>query len=30
VNARALAGLERVVREGLGAESLGAADLLGD
>ena len=30
VNARALAGLERVVREGLGAESLGAAELLGD
>jgi 2-dehydropantoate 2-reductase len=30
VNARALAGLERVVREGLGAESLGAADWLGD
>lgn len=30
VNARALAGLERVVREGLGAECLGAAELLGD
>ena len=30
VNARALAGLERVVRERLGAESLGAAELLGD
>ena len=30
VNQRVLAGLERVVRENLGAESLGAAELLGD
>jgi 2-dehydropantoate 2-reductase len=30
VNARVLAGLERVVRERLGVESLGAAELLGD
>lgn len=30
VNARVLAGIERVVRDGLGAESLGAAELLGE
>lgn len=30
VNARVLAGIERVVSDGLGAESLGAAELLGE